>query len=185
MWYVNSGKIDTEKIRQGDISEFELLYRQFCQSLVLFANKYVYDLSVAENLVQDVFTNIWQNRGNLNSSGNIKTYLYTSVKNRALNYIQRAKIERRYKETIVVEKTDFITPDKHLMNKELEERVNEAVQGLSERCRMIFLMSRHDNLSYAEIAEILGLSIKTVENHMGKAVKTLRKYLSDIIPFIF
>jgi len=173
--------IDIEKIRQGDKCEFEKLYRRFCQPLVLFANKYIYDLDVAENIVQDVFVNVWQHRTQINSSGNIKTYLYTSVKNQALNLVNRQRIERCYKETITIEERDDCTPETQYDLNELEAQVNKAVESLPEKRRIIFLMSRHDHFSYSGIAEVLGVSVKTVENQMGKALKTLRSYLSNFI----
>lgn len=173
--------IDIEKIRQGDIEAFELLYRQYCQSLILFANRYVYDLGIAENIVQDVFLNIWQKRSNIDSAGNIKTYLYASVKNTALNSIRRTRMERRYKEKIVIDETDLDTPESLLMQEELEKIINKVVQKLPEKCRLIFLMSRHDHLSHSEIAEVLNISTNTVENHIAKALKILRKHLSGII----
>ena len=173
--------MDIEKIRQGDICEFEKLYRQFCQSLILFVNMYVYDLDSAENIVQDVFVNVWQNRTNLDPSGNVKTYLYTSVKNHALNFVNHQGIERRYKEKIIIDERDDFTPETQFDLKELEAQVNNVVKNLPEKRRIIFLMSRHDHLTYAEIAEILGLSIKTVENQMGKALKTFRSYLAHFI----
>lgn len=185
MSHLDSENIDIEKIRLGDTLEFEKLYRHFFQSFVLFANKYVYDLEVAENIVQDVFINVWQNRSNLEPSRNIKTYLYTSVKNHALNYLKHQKVERSYKETIQIEERDDLTPETLFRLKELELQVNKALKDLTEKRRRIFLMSRNDHLSYAEIAEILGVSIKTVENQMGKALKTLRSYLTHFLSSLF
>ncbi|MBN1349795.1 RNA polymerase sigma-70 factor [candidate division KSB1 bacterium] len=176
--------IDLEKIHQGDKNEFEKLYRRFCQSLILFANKYVYKLDIAENIVQDVFVNIWQNRTTLDPTCNIKTYLFTSVKNHALNYIKRQRIERRYKETIVIDERNDQTPEIQYNLNELEVQINKTVEKLPEKRRIIFLMSRQDHLTYAEIAEVLGISVKTVENQMGKALKTLRSYLSNFISLI-
>jgi len=170
-----------EKIRQGQVKEFEYLYLQYCEPLVLFANRYVDDLEIAENVVQDVFLNVWKKREALDPTGNIKTYLYTSVKNYALNSIDRRRREKQYQEYITIEDINFDTPELQLMRDEIIEIVNSVVQNLPERCRMIFLMSRSDHLSYAEIAEVLGLSVKTVENQMGKALKILRKHLSHLI----
>jgi len=177
--------IDIDKIRYGDKSEFEKLYRLFCQSLVLFTNKYVYDLDIAENIVQDVFVNIWQNRDRLDPTQNFKTYLYTSVKNRALNYTNRQGIERRYKEMIMINERDNHTPESQYNLRELETQVNKAVESLPEKRRIIFLLSRNDHLTYAEIADVLGVSVKTVENQMGKALKSLRSYLVNIISLLF
>lgn len=174
-------EINIEKIRGGDIEEFELLYRQFCQPLIMFANKYIYDQDVAENVVQDVFVNVWMNRENLDVSGNIKAYLYTSVRNKALNTIKHSHIKREYQENLKLDDIDPNTPESKVMYKEVEFAVNNAVRNLPEKCRMIFLMSRNDQLSYAEIANILGLSVKTIENQMGKALKILRKHLASVL----
>jgi RNA polymerase sigma-70 factor (family 1) len=170
--------INIEKIRQGDIQEYELLYHQYCQPLVLFANRFVYDLDFAENIVQDVFLNIWVNREKLDPAGNIKTYLYTLVKNSALNTIKHLKVEHNYKETVTIIESDNNTPETDFSFKELEQTLNKVIKKLPEKCRTIFLMSRQDHLSYKEIAQVLGISVKTVENQMGKALKVLRKNLS-------
>ncbi len=169
----------------GDMEEFENLFRQFFKPLVLFANKFLYDLDLAENIVQDVFLNVWMNRENLDFSGNIKTYLYTSVKNKAINSVKHSKIERDYKEKITIIETDFNTPETEFDLCEMEKSVNRVIHNLPEKCRIIFLMSRNDHLTYAEIAKILGISVKTVENQMGKALKILKKNLSELAYFVF
>lgn len=177
--------IDVEKILHGDMDEFELLYRIYFQRMVLFANKYVYDLDEAENIVQDVFVNLWVNRETLNPSKNIKMYLYIAVKNKALNVIKHLKVQRHYQEKISVCEGDHQTPESNILYKEMEQRVNVALQKLPEKCRLVFLMSRLDHLTYQEIADILGISIKTVENHMGKAIKILKTQLPHIIFMLF
>ncbi len=164
----------------GDLEEFENLFRQFFQPLVLFANKFIYDLDLAENIVQDVFMNIWMNREQIDFKGNLKTYLYTSVKNRAINSVKHSKIEREYKEKVRIVESDFNTPETEFDLQEMEKDINKVIQNLPDKCRLIFLMSRNDHLTYAEIAEILGISIKTVENQMGKALKALRTRLSEL-----
>jgi RNA polymerase sigma-70 factor (ECF subfamily) len=172
--------IDIEKIRSGDIEEFERLYRLYCKDLILFAYKYVYDLAMAENIVQDVFLNVWINRTDLDPRKNTKTYLYTAVRNNALNIIKHSKIERQYKELFLVQDKQEQSPESELLLKELQSSVNHAIKSLPQKCRTIFLMSRNDHLTYSEIASILGLSPKTIENQIAKALKRLHKALAKI-----
>lgn len=171
-------KFNIEKICAGDIEEFERLYRHYCKLLILFACKFVSDKAVAENIVQDVFLNVWINRSALDPGKNIKTYLYTAVKNKALNSIKHSLIEREYKEMLYLNNRYENSPESKVLHKELERSVNRAIKSLPEKCRIIFLMSRNDHLTYNEIASILGLSHKTIENQIAKALKILYKYLS-------
>ena len=183
--HIQYHNIDVDKILHDDMDEFELMYRFYFQRMVLFANKYVYDLDEAENIVQDVFLNLWMNREKLDPGKNIKMYLYIAVRNRALNVIKHLNIKRDYQEKITIREADYQTPESNVLYKETEQTVNKVLQKLPEKCRMVFLMSRLDHLTYQEIAQILGISVKTVENHMGKAIKILRSQLSHIIFMLF
>jgi RNA polymerase sigma-70 factor (ECF subfamily) len=161
-----------EKITKGDTAAFKILFTTYCQALINFAKRYVKDIQLAENIVQDVFVKIWQNRSQLNPSLNIKIYLYAMVKNHALKY-QRSKSYLEQNQPAVK------TPEEESQGKELAQAINEAIANLPEKERFIFSMNRFDHLTYKEIAEIQNLSVKMVETYMGRALKFLRERLAD------
>ncbi len=174
----------TRKICKGDSTAFEKLFYQYCQNLINFAYRFAKDTQIAENIVQDVFLKIWQNREQLEPSKNIKIYLYTAVKNRALKLQRHIEVERHYTENI--NGTNFSTPtpeDKKIQN-EIEESICQAITQLPEKAGIIFSMNRFDNLTYKEIAKIQNISIKTVETQMGRALKFLRNQLSHLISLL-
>jgi RNA polymerase sigma-70 factor (ECF subfamily) len=160
-----------EKIRYGDAEAFEHLFKTHCKPLINFARRFV----------QDVFLKIWSIRKELNPTLNIKSYLYTAVKNGALKQLRNEAVERRGADRLQSLVPDTLTPEDEWHEKEIAASVHEAIQELPEKCRIIFSMNRFDRLTYAEIADILNLSIKTVETQMGRALKFLRKRLSHFL----
>lgn len=169
------------RIRSGDEVAFQKLFMRYCQPLINFARRYVQDTPTAENLVQDVFLKIWANRARLNPALSIKTYLYTAVKNQALRQLRHSDVEHRSIENLMALTAPAKTPEDEWDEKEIAESVHQAIAELPEKCRIIFSMNRFDNLTYAEIAKVLNLSIKTVETQMGRALKFLRKRLIQFI----
>ncbi len=183
--------IDYDCVRDivnGDSDAFKRLFTTYCRNLVHFAYRYVHDVQVAENLVQDVFVRIWDKREQLDPAANIKSYLFTAVKNEALKHIRHAKVVDKNAGDILhihqdkQRKNRADTPEKKLDDMEVAQAVQEAVDELPEKTRLVFSMSKYDHLTYREIAEILEISIKTVETHMGRALKYLRKRLADFFP---
>lgn len=170
-----------KKIREGDEKAFENLFNLYCQPLVNFACRYVFDLPVAENIVQDVFLTIWSKRVKLDPALNIKSYLYTAVKNQAFHHLRHVKVERSSADVIQTSVAPIRTPEDEWTEKEVTDTVHQAIAELPEKCRIIFSMNRFDRLTYAEIAEVLDISIKTVETQMGRALKYFRKRLSHYL----
>jgi RNA polymerase sigma-70 factor (ECF subfamily) len=170
-----------EKIRAGDAAAFERLFTMYCQPLIRFARRYVQDTGVAENIVQDVFLNIWSNRSRLDPSSKIRTYLYTAVRNQALKHLRHLDVEQRAAERLQPMDHPARTPEHERHDREIAAAVHQSLEALPEKCRIIFSMNRFDHLTYAEIAEIQGISIKTVETQMGRALKFLRKRLAHLL----
>ena len=168
------------KIRRGDGEAFEHLFKRYCQSLIDFARRYVRDTSIAENLVQDVFLAVWAKRSQLDAALNIKTYLYTAVRNQALKHLKHSEVERRRVEDLGSITPSPKTPEDKQREKEVVVSVHQAIEALPEKCRLIFCMNRFDRLTYAEIAEIQDISVKTVETQMGRALKSLRNRLTHL-----
>ncbi|NNG27770.1 MAG: RNA polymerase sigma-70 factor, partial [Ignavibacteriaceae bacterium] len=172
------------KIRSGDSAAFEALFNFYCQQLINFARRYVFDKQIAENVVQDVFVNVWQSRTNLDPSKMIKAYLFTAVKNNSLKHLRHLNIENKGIESIPTNISDDERPDRKLNEKELDIKVHQAIDELPEKCKEIFKLNRFENLKYVEIAKILNISIKTVETQMGRALKKLRERLKPFLTII-
>ena len=170
----------TGRIRQGDKQEFEKLFRSSYVSLVRYAKTLVRDHDAAEEIVQDLFYRLWQDRENLRIESSLNGYLFKSVHNRALHYIEHRKVVSRHAGEIVAGAEIANEPvTEEIYYRELQSRVARVLESLPERCSMIFRMSRFDGLKYSEIAEKLAVSLKTVEADMGKALKEFRKALAE------
>jgi RNA polymerase sigma-70 factor (ECF subfamily) len=168
-----------------DKSAFETLFRSFFPGLVLFAQKYVSDQDTAREIVHNVFLNLWEKREKVDTSTSLKSYLFRSVHNRCLNFIRDQKKFNR-DETLFdrLDSDQFSDASDHLEEQELEQRIFDSLQALPEKCREVFMMNRFEGLKYAEIAQKLNISVKTVEAQMSKALKILRENLIDYLKII-
>ncbi len=165
-------------LKQNDIKAFEKIYRAFYKPLTRFAMQYVHDQDEAENIVQEVMYRLWQNRKQLNPQKNLKTYLFTAVKNRALTLLKHKKVRQDYSKQLLSVQFDSDTPERIFQNKELAEAIEISIAALPEKCRRVFCMNRFENLTYKEIASVQGVTVKAVEKQMTRAFKLLRKHLS-------
>ncbi len=166
-----------------DKAAFEQLFRSNYSSLCGYANTFLKDVDASEEVVQEVMFRIWVNRDNLIINTSINSYLFRAVRNNCMNVLKHLNVRDDYKawnEARGTGKED--TPEDHMIVSELELKIREAIDHLPMERRKIFILSRYDNLSYAEIATKLGISVKTVENQMGKALKTLREDLAEYLP---
>lgn len=160
--------------QQKNIRDFENMFRMFQPMLVRYAATILYAEEDAREVVQEVFIKIWQKRDSLAFGEELKAYLYRAVRNQALNRISRNKMETvSLDEQILLRVEDADEGDG--AQKQMLRRVYKQIDKLPTNCREIFLMSRMEGLSHAEIAEILDISPKTVENQIGIALKKIRK----------
>ena len=172
-------------ISKGDKKAYEHVFRTYYQSLCNYACSLIKDMDEAEEVAQNVFFNIWNKREALQISTSIKSYLYRAVHNDCLNKIKHGKVRTIYAEDYKSSMGGgFEDSSKILDGKELNKQINEAIDSLPEQCGNVFRLSRFENLKYSEIAEQLEISVKTVENHMGKALKILRERLKDYLPLV-
>ena len=171
-----------EAIRQGNERVFEQVFRKHYASLCHYANSFLKDQDDAEEVVQNVFCTWWEKRVFLDINISLKSYLYRAVHNHCLNRIKHLKIQDTYRQhnAEVLEQTQ-VSATEHLEHSDLENRLRKAIERLPEQCRLIFRLSRFEELKYAEIADQLGISVKTVENQIGKALKILRVQLADFL----
>ncbi|SHO64554.1 RNA polymerase sigma-70 factor [Algoriphagus zhangzhouensis] len=176
---------DFSEIQKGDMQAFERVFKEHYDGLCRFANSYLLDVDEAEEVVQGTFIGFWEKRENLQIETSLKAYLYRSVRNSCLNEIKRQKVRQVHAQAVLQEEVQVAEASDHdALKMELEDRIHHAIQKLPEQCRLIFKMSRFEELKYQEIADQLGLSIKTVENQIGKALKVLREQLKDYLPMI-
>lgn len=173
------------QINKGNKAAFEKMFLAYFEPLSKFAWRFVKSSHVAQELVQDVFLNIWENRTSLDARKNIKSYLYYAVRNEALNYIRDQETAKKYNEQIGWLKSVPVT-QMHDFDEESEfvQQAKQAIKDLPEGARLIYKLNRKDGLTYREIAEVLEISPKTVESQMGRALKILRQRLSCYLPIL-
>jgi RNA polymerase sigma-70 factor (family 1) len=167
-----------KRLRASDHSAFKIVFDTWQESIFKFLYYKTNDTQLAEDLLQDVFLKFWNARVALDENQSIKNYLYTIADNLVLNQWRHLKVVARHereheherKEVSVTDNPQFV-----LEEKEWHARLQHAIDTLPEKPRIVFLMSRMEDLSYQEIADRLSISIKTVESHMVKALKLLRQ----------
>lgn len=173
------------RMQKLDKTAFEQLFREHFTPLVAFANKFLHDIDSSKEIVHDAYIKLWEKRDTIDLSKSVKSYLFTSVYNRSLNYIRDHK--KFMKEEMDYERFDtgdYQDSSRKMIGKEIEQEINQSIESLPEACKNVFLLSRFEGLKYAEIAEKLGISVKTVEAQMSKALKILREKLKEYIPLL-
>ncbi len=168
------------RIRKGDKKEFEILFRSSYSTLVKYAQTILKDYDTSEEIVQELFFRLWQDKENLHIESSLKGYLFRSVHNRCLHYIEHLKVMGKHAGEITATMNETIEPvTEAIYYSELQEKVSKVLASLPDKCREIFKMSRFDGMKYSEIADKLSISLKTVEANMGRALKEFRKALAE------
>lgn len=173
-----------KNISRGDHDSFKTLYEQYYNRLFAFARYYVRQPEIAEDVVSEVFFDLWKRKEAASSIGCFDAFIYRAIKNKCLNQINSGY--NRY--TNLIEnysdlnfQVELITPDHVTSSNELNRAIQNAIANLPERCRLILKMVKEDNLKYNQIAEILDISPKTVENQVGIALKKIKEEISAYI----
>ncbi len=168
-----------KRLKSGDSKAFDLIYKTYYQSLVDFAQLFLDERFCAEEVVNEFFVWLWQNRENLKIKYNLAGYLYKSIKNRVLNKLQKKQhvVLQNLRENL--ENEAQLSPDQKLIYYEEQQKVQNILQLIPKRSREIFIMHRYDGLKYKEIAQLLNISVNTVENHIVKALQILRNYYKN------
>ena len=170
------------KIAKGDAGAFRRFYDIHSGTVHHYACYFIHSEEIREEIVSDVFLNLWLRKEKLTEIENLDAYLFIVTRNKALNYIdKKARITESITDLALEIQTDKTDPEEILLSKELEKLINSTIEKLSERCRIVFLMSREENLRYREIAERLAISEKTVHIHMVVALKKIHAAVKDYL----
>jgi len=158
---------------------FECIFKMYYSKLCNFSFNYIHNKDIAEDIVQTVFLTFWEQRKNWKYLKNVKAYLYKLVRNESLNYIKINKIRRGARVEIRDRMHEWkLNSEEKFNENELKRLVKIGIDSLPERCRQIYQLSRNGGLTYKEIANVLNISINTVETQMGRALKSLRDHIS-------
>ena len=164
-----------------DINEiFKLYYRSLC----LYAAHYLHDIDAAEDVVQECFSTLWENMTDKQKHiDDFKSYLYTMVRNRSLDYLKKESVLN--KDISPSDLEDKLTDEEAEERSVIEAQMWTAIDSLPERCREIFLLNKRDGMKYKEIAEMFHISVRTVDNHICKALRLIREEAHKIYLFFF
>jgi len=172
-------------LSKRDEAAFEQVFKTHYKKLHAYAFSILKDEDEAEEMVQQVFFKLWERSEHLSFSGPLAAYLYRAVHNESLNFLKHQKVKAGHQLHVAYSmKNKSETGQGKMMRKELENKFREALNELPEQCRTVFQLSRFEDMKYKDIADKLDISVKTVENHMGKALKLLRTKLVDFLPLL-
>lgn len=176
----------TAQLAKRDSSAFEEVFKTYFKNLHAYACTILKDEADAEEAVQQVFFKLWERAEHLSFSGSVAAYLYRAVHNQCLNQLKHQKVKANHQLHVAYSmKNESVNGPAKMISKELEQKIREALNELPEQCRTVFQLSRFEEMKYREIADQLDISIKTVENQMGKALKQLRLKLVDFLTLLF
>ena len=174
-----SGDLES-RIREGDVRAFEELFRTHYEPLCRFAFRYLLDTGLVEDLVQDLFAHLWADHARLDLRGSARAYLLAAVRNRALNVRKRQLVEHDWArdEALADVRELHRAPapaDRALDAREQSSRLRDAIESLPERCRLVMQLRWQEQMSHAEIAAVMGISLKGVEAHLARGLQALRQ----------
>ncbi|MEX0660604.1 MAG: RNA polymerase sigma-70 factor [Balneolaceae bacterium] len=175
-----------ENIQKKDERSFEILFKKYYLPLTRFVWRYVDSKAIAEELVQELFTILWEKREewNVDTEKTIRSYLYKSARNLALNQLKHQEIKEKYDSEWMNQKEHpSIKYRDEIREHQISTAISRAIEELPPRSKITYKLHRHDGLTYTEIAEVMGVSVKTVESQMTRTLKTLREQLSYLLPF--
>ena len=174
-----------EHIRNGDEYAFEMFFKKYYLPLTRFAWRYVNSKAVAEELVQELFTILWEKKETWHTGGLVRSYLYKSVRNLSLNHLKHQGVKQEFDHEWMEQKENpQIEFRDEYREQQIREAIAKAIEELPERSKMTYKLHRYDGLTYPEIADVMGVSVKTVESQMTRTLKILRERLAWLLPFL-
>lgn len=172
---LNQDTILINRLRSGDESALTELYNRFWQALFVSAYNVLKDKELCEDIIQDIFMNIWHNREKLEINISLKGYMYACARYQVFNQFKKNKDKIHVELFQEIDKRfQHSTPETLLMHEELVHQINAIIETLPEKCQQVYKLSREEQLTHKEIAERLNISTKTVENHITKALHVIR-----------
>ncbi|WP_297094812.1 RNA polymerase sigma-70 factor [uncultured Draconibacterium sp.] len=179
-----------KKLKSGDEGTYISLFEEYYVGLCAYSRRYVGRKDIAEDIVSETFFKIWENRKKLEITSSVKSYLFQAVANNSLNHLRKLKKEEKLEdyfsgtdnENIGFKEVAESVTENSLLIKELNSRIEEAVNLLPPQQQTAFRLKRFEGKKNKEIADEMGLAVKTVEMHLSKAVISLRKNLQDYLP---
>ena len=178
-----------EGIRKGNRAIFDSVFKEYYSGLCILAKDYVKSVDIAEEIVQEVFFNLWENHHKIHIKSSLKAYLYRCVHNLCINYLRQnnpqTKNSVQFEELENLSDLHFIEIEDHIFdiayNEKLEQEFEKAIESLPEQCKNIFHMSRYENIPYPEIAKRLNISLSTVKTQMSRAMNKLRNIMDEYL----
>ena len=170
------------ELKNRNESAMAFIFNKYYRDLCFYSNKIIRDFEISRDIVQEVFIKLWDESNKLPDSLEIKSYLYACVKNSSLNYIKKEASKDKYKAKILELLNSHVSNSTEVEYKELVQAVENTINSLPDSMYKIFDLSRNEGLKNREIAEELGISIKTVESNITKALKIFRENLKDYLP---
>lgn len=168
-------------LKNKDKTVFDFAFSYYYTGLCTYARRWVNNPDVAEDLVQDFFVRLWTDSSKIEITSSLKSYFFTSVKNRAINHLKHIKIKEKFGVQVITGSNEEYS-NWELTEPELTELIEKGMQKLPPRCREIFILSRFEGKDNVKIAEMLGISKRTVELQISNALKILRTELKDYLP---
>jgi len=175
-----------QRLADGDHSALRFFFDKYYDDLCNFVNLYIRNKLVAEDIVQDIFVYLWEKRGVINMDTSVKSYLLKAARNKYLNHLRNEKSQQAINLKVIANIVTTEAPNYNLLDVgRIEGFINESIEKLPPRCREVYLLHKHENLSYRQIASRMAISEKTVENQMTIAIRKLREQLTPFYKEIF
>ena len=175
-------RILLEKVREGDKNAFSIIFSAYYKDLVLFSASFTKDIDNSEEIVQNIFVDLWENREKIYISSSLKSFLLKTVQNKCIDWLRHSRVQQNYSGK-VLENAELLSydTDNYILRSELEQNLEMALNKLPDVIASAFRMNRYDGLKYTEIAKKQNVSVRTIEVRIGKALNLLRKLLKDFL----
>ncbi len=171
-------------MRTGDTGAFTIIYKHYYKSLFGWIYHILKDRDSCEDILHDIFLQFWKRREEVSITDSLSSYLYTAARNQVFNTIRKRKVREALFENLELRIWGEPDPENLLYQKELNSQLSEIINNLPEKSREVYLLSREEQLSYAEIATRLSISVKTVEYHISTALKRIRTSFDKLLPLL-
>lgn len=168
-------------VARGDIGSFERIFRLYHPRLVAFLIGLLHDEDEGRDMAQDIFVSLWENREKLSEIKSFSAYLFTIARCAVYNYYDHLNVESKYAAEYLLTHTEDFSEEEKIFARELRAAIDRTVDGMSAQRKRVYIMSRKENLTNDEIAERLGISKRTVENHLSAVLATLRKLIVNAV----